>query len=455
MSDPSWAAHELASADLGDIRLNKRLFALVEALLAQPEASLPQACEQWAAAKAAYRFLSNPRVTPQAVRDAQHAAVIARARLERVVLLIQDSTQLDFSSQASLRGLGPLHGATQRGLHVHSGLVVSTCGLPLGIAWQQVWARDAKKRGQSQERKQRAQEDKESQKWLDGLTATAKALPNTVHYITIADREGDMYPLLAHERPANSDYVVRAAYNRCIGEEAHTLEAALAQAPVLGRVTLEVARRAGEEARQATLTLWAVSVTLQPSAQTKADYKPVRVQAVLSQEDTPPAGATPLRWLLLTTLPIATLEDAQQCVRYYAYRWLIERYHFVLKSGCRLERLQLETAARVQVALALYSVVAWRLLWLTHAARQHPERSSEALLQAHEWQALCCTMHKTSVPPEHAPSLRQAVRWIAQLGGFLARKGDGEPGVQTLWRGLRRLHDIAATWQLLYPPRCG
>ena len=169
----------------------------------------------------------------------------------------------------------------------------------------------------------------------------------------------------------------------------------------------------------------------------------------------PPDEATALRWLLLTSLPVVDFGSACDALRYYAYRWLIERYHFVLKSGCRLERLQLETASRLDVALALYNIVAWRLLWLTYLAREQPERSCEPMLQTYEWQALYATIHQTPHVPDPPPSLRQAVRWIAQLGGFLGRKGDGEPGVQTLWRGLQRLHDIAATWRLLHPPTCG
>jgi hypothetical protein len=149
-----------------------------------------------------------------------------------------------------------------------------------------------------------------------------------------------------------------------------------------------------------------------------------------------------------------------QVLRWYSYRWLIERYHYVLKSGCRLEQLQLETgdseallrsADRIQRALATYTIVAWRLLWITYLARYHPETPADTVLATHEWQALYCTIHKTPQPPLSPPSLNTCVRWIAQLGGFLARQGDGEPGVKTIWQGLRRLHDIAQTWLLVSP----
>jgi hypothetical protein len=165
----------------------------------------------------------------------------------------------------------------------------------------------------------------------------------------------------------------------------------------------------------------------------------------------PPPGVEPVNWLLLTTLVITCFEDLVQCLRWYSYRWLIERYHYVLKSGCRLEQLQLESADRIHRALATYTIVAWRLLWITYLARYHPDLPADTILETHEWQGLYCTIHHHPHPPDSPPNLRDAVRWIAQLGGFLARSHDGEPGVKTIWQGLRRLHDIAQTWLLLSP----
>lgn len=158
-----------------------------------------------------------------------------------------------------------------------------------------------------------------------------------------------------------------------------------------------------------------------------------------------------MSWLLLTTLPVSTYQEAMQCLQWYSYRWLIERYHFVLKSGCNLEKLQLEDGQRIHRALSTYSIVASRLLWLTYQARENPDASCVGVLEAHEWQSLYCTVHQTPIPPASPPTLQEAVRWIAQLGGFLGRTQDGEPGVKTLWRGLRRLTDIANTWKLLHP----
>jgi hypothetical protein len=179
--------------------------------------------------------------------------------------------------------------------------------------------------------------------------------------------------------------------------------------------------------------------------------EPVSLQVILAVEQNPLPGVKPVSWLLLTTLPVSCFEDVVQALRWYTYRWLIERYHYVLKSGCRLKQLPLETGERIQRALATYTIVAWRLLWITYLALYHSETPDDTVLATHKWQALYCTIHKMPQSPLSPPSLNICVRWITQLGGFLARKGDGELGVKTIWQGLRRLHDIAQTWLLVSP----
>ena len=155
--------------------------------------------------------------------------------------------------------------------------------------------------------------------------------------------------------------------------------------------------------------------------------------------------------MLLTTLPVATFEEALQCLTWYTYRWRIERYHFILKSGCQVEKLQLETRDRLMRALAVYSMVASRLLWLTYHARQTPDAPCTVALSDSEWKALYAATHKTTILPDCPPDLQTAVLWIARLGGFLARKGDGQPGVKVLWRGFRRLQDLTTMWEIFNP----
>ena len=354
------------------------------------------------------------------------------------------------TSQTRSKGLGHLDHPAANGLKVHSCLAVSEQGVPQGVIHQQVWARDPRTIGKKHKRRKLKTKDKESQRWLDTLSASQGAIPEDIQVITVADREADIYDLFALPRREGSHLLIRMSYNRRVKHEAKYLWEAVRQSPVLGEVTVEIGRRGDQPPRKATLTIKVASLSICPPSNRpdKASLPSIPVHMVLAEEDAPPPGVKPVCWLLLATFPVETFGDAIRCVRYYSYRWLIERYHFVLKSGCGLEKLQLETGERIHRALATYCVVAWRLLWLTYEARHAPDSPCDKVLETYQWQALYCYSHKTSVPPATPPSLHEAVVMIARLGGFLARKSDGEPGVKTIWRGLRRLHDIASTWKL-------
>lgn len=450
----SWAAEELRAVDLGDPRRNRRLIQLVEALAAHPAASLPEACPSWAATKAAYRFWDNPHISPAAIRAAHTRTTANALAAHDTVLVIQDTTELDFTAHPHTRGLGPLAHRYCRGLHVHSALVATDAGVPLGLIHQEVWARDPQGVGTRPHRRQRPTADKESQRWLTALAATQAALPEGLCAITIADREADIYDLFALPRPARSHLLIRAAHNRGVVEESQYLFAAVKAAAVAAEIAVTVGRKGEQPPREARLTVRFCSVMIRPPRHhpQRRQLAPIALQAVLAEEKTPPPGVKGVKWLLVTTLSVTTVEEAIGCVERYSQRWLIERYHLVLKSGCRLEELQLETAERLERALATYSIVAWRLLWLTYEARRDPMTPCDQVLEPAEWQALTARMQPTPQMPQVPPTLHQAVRWIAQLGGFLGRRGDGEPGVQTLWKGMRHLHDMATTWKLLTQP---
>jgi Transposase Tn5 dimerisation domain len=292
--------------------------------------------------------------------------------------------------------------------------------------------------------------DKEGQRWLDALAATEAALPAEQTVLTVADREADFYDLFAAPRRPGSHLLIRAKPRRRVRHVERLLGKAVRAGAAAGTIAVELRRGDDRPARRATLTIRFATLDIAPpSTHPRRKALPhLRLTAILAEEESPPGGQKPVRWWLLTTLPIATLADAERAVRWYALRWLVERYHYVLKSGCRIERLQLETAARLGRALATYAVVAWRLLWLTYEARRHPEAACEAVLPREQWQVLHRVVHKTDQAPASPPGLREAVRQIARLGGFLARRGDGEPGVKTIWRGLRRLEDLVTGWKL-------
>ncbi len=454
MPAAAWALAEVGAAQMGDSRRTRRLATLLGDLAARPGEGLPAACATPAATKAAYRFLASDAIVAEEILAAHRRATQERLVGERLVLALQDTTMLDFTAHAALTGTGPLAHPAQTGLLVHSVLATTTEGVPQGLLHQHLWARDPETTGLRHRRRQRPTAEKESQRWLDARLATRQAVPADIAVLTVADREADSYDLFALPRPPRTDLLIRATHNRRIGEETSYLWEAVRAAPVGDVATVAVGRRADREPREAYLTLrWTPVTLLPPRNRPQRDVlPPVPVVAILAEEPAPPVGEPPIRWLLLTTWRVASGEDALACVRWYACRWLIERYHYVLKSGCRVEALPLRTSDRLHRALALSTIVAWRLLWLTYLARVDPDVPWTTVLTTAEWQVLHAAIHPAAPLPPRPPPLGQAVRWIARLGGFLDRRGDGEPGVKVLWRGLRRLEDLTLGWHLATTP---
>ena len=454
----SWATEELKYAALPDKRLNQRLIKIVENLAQQPHASVPQASGDWANTKATYSFWKSKRIECEDIIEAHQKQAVQRASQEKIILAIQDTSDFNFTHHQGKtweKGFGMTCAQKYvRGLKVHSIMASTTQGVPLGILDQQIWTREPKKK-KKQQQNQKARPsilEKESKRWLRSLVTTELAIPSTTTVVTVTDREGDIYDLFALEREANSQLLVRAKHNRRINHELKFLQEAIAQTPASGQLSIVVPRKDEKPSRTASLTIRYASFTFPiPSHRSKSPtHEPITLTVISATEDNPAPGVTPIKWLLLTTLSVRNFEEAVCCIRWYTYRWLIERYHYALKSGCGIENLQLETAERIKKALATYTIVAWRLLWLTYQARQNPELSCDTVLETHEWQSLYCHFHGLPPPVSEPPSIKQAVIWIAQLGGFLARRHDGLPGVKTIWRGLQRLHDIASTWKLLH-----
>ena len=419
------------------------------AILAEhPGESVPQASGSASESQSIYRFWANERVKPEQILASHRPSVVTRVNQQAVVLAIQDTTDLDFSGLKQTSGLGFICQTNQQGIKVHSCFAVSGAGEPLGLLHQYTWSRQERS-GKRGERRKKATCDKESQRWLDTLTAAEQGIDGSVCVVHVGDREADIYDLFVQPRRSNSQLLIRAEHNRKVQHELDYLIPTIEHAPVLGQHTIELERNPERPARRATLTVRAMQVTIEVPRHHKQpkQCQPVTLNVLLVEEATPPAEGKPIRWLLLTTLPIDSFEQAWQCVVWYSLRWLIERFHFTLKSGCRIEQLQLETAERLLNALATYSIVAWRLMWLTYAARLSPDDSCETVLQRAEWKLLRRKFEPKN-RSQRPPSIRQAVRWIAQLGGFLARKGDGEPGLKTLWRGIGVLHHLLEGAQL-------
>lgn len=433
-----WAENELGFVELGDKRLTSRLVTLARSLARAPDMPLPQALPQWHDLKAAYRFFDNAKAVPEHILAGHIDATWSRSRAVPIVLAVQDTTYLNWEHHPATQGLGGLSDAG-RGVICHSTLAVTPERLPLGLLAQRNWVRDDDTFGALPSHKKRAIDDKESIKWLESVEALAvarEAAPQTT-FVSVGDREADVYELFAMERAAGVELLVRASWNRAVDSEQRYLWETVRAAPVLGTVEVSVPRRPQEPMRRCTLALRSMPITLKPPQARKRLGK-VEVWAILATEATPPKG-DPIEWLLLTTVPTSSVDDAIERVHWYTCRWTIEVWHRVLKTGCRIESRQLETVERLAVALTLYSIIAWRILYATMLARTDPDLPCTVVLAQDEWQALYCNIQRVPAPAATPPTLAQAVLWIARLGGFLARKGDGAPGPHVLWRGFQHL----------------
>lgn len=452
-----WAEDELGQADFGDLRLTKRLLTITRDFYARPQGSVPQACQSRAKTKAAYRFFENPETKMDKVLQSHYKATLGRVAQEETVLAVQDTTSLDYSTHPATERLGPIafsaHGLI--GLLVHDTMAFNVDGTPLGLLDVQCWARDFDDIGKKKRRHQVPIEQKESNKWLVSfrkLTQAQKRCPNTT-LVSVGDREADVYELfeLALREASGPKLLVRATQNRFLADDQGHLWQKVAQQPVSGIQEVRVPRRGKRPARIARLHVRFAQVTLKPPKR-KAKLPELPIWAVYAREVDHPVEVEPLEWMLLTTAEVATFEQAVERLQWYTMRWGIEVYHRTLKSGCKIEERQLGHADRIEACLAIDLVVAWRIFHLTKLGRETPDVPCTVFFEEAEWNALVAYIAQDPTPPEQPPSLREATRMVASLGGFLGRNSDGEPGTKSLWIGLQRLDDLTAMWKVMSAP---
>lgn len=432
MSTTGWAAEEFKGIDLGDRRLNRRAVLLAERLAQSPTASIPNACGGWAETAAAYRFLAQDELEWCDILAPHWQSSAERMRACEVVLCIQDTTELDFNGQ-TIAGLGPLSYEAQRGMYLHPTYAVTPSREPLGVLDAWMWAREAKETNGVRAGL------KESTRWTEGyerIAEQAAQMPAT-RLVYVADREADILALMVRARDLGhpADWLIRSQHNRAL-PDGEKLWDQITGTVSLGEIRFTQAARQNQKAREVHQQIWAQRVEL-PAAQGA-----VSATCIVARELQPPPGVKPVEWRLLSNREVADFEAAVQLIDWYRARWEIEMFFNVLKNGCRVEALQLASMERLERALALFMVVAWRIARLMRLGRTCPELDAALLFERDEWRAAFILNRKQ--PPETPPSLNEVVRLVAMLGGFLARKGDGEPGVKTIWLGLQRVMDFAA-----------
>lgn len=478
-----WVEEELSTSDFGDARLDRRFRAVLDGLSQKPSVSIPAALGGWSEIQAAYRFLANERVTAEKILQPHRESTLQRIAQEPIVLFVQDTTEINVTRpQEWMKGAGPLNDESRCGFYNHPLLAVTPTGIPLGVVHTNIWARDleefrkhqqAKKedRWAKARKKKRPIEEKESRRWLEGYREACKVaaeVPQTEPTV-ISDSESDIYEYF--EEAAKQDgtkkahWIVRACQDRNLSETEEggyaRLRAAVASAPELGTMEVDVRERAPSDAkdgkrnqprsaRRATMTVRATRVKLRAPQRPGGRPPDLEVNAVLVREKNPPPGEEPVEWLLLTDLPISTFEEVRQVIEYYCCRWQIEIYFKVLKSGCKIEERQFEDAERYRPCLALYMIIAWRVMYLMMLGRKCPEMSCEGILSEAEWKSVYAVVRHEPAP-QGPPTLGAMIPMIARLGGYIGRKHDSPPGPKAMWIGMQRMMDLAMGWNAFGP----
>ena len=471
-----WVREEMAAADLKDKRLNARLTQILSELANRPVASIPAACGGHAETVAAYRFFDNDKVTYQRVLQPHFDATRQRMAEQQVALLVEDTTELDLTRpQQQVVGAGPMDSVVSRGAYLHLMEAFTPDGTPLGAVAADIWTRDEAHfcQPQAEKRKRRKAlpiEEKESFRWLQGLRQARKVAQQLPHVqcIYVADSEADIYHLFAEprgERPV--DWVIRACQQRCVcdakGTSGKTIREKLLLSPVLFSKEITVrrrkaktacetrARRTTREGRATVVEVRAAVVTLHPPAQSDRPLPLVAVNVVMVHEVDVPEGEEPVEWILLTTLPIATVEEVRQIIQNYCVRWMIEVFFRTLKSGCRVEERLFEHIDRLLPCVAVYLIVTWRTLLMVRLGRSCPDLNCEAVFEPAEWKSVWMVIHRKA-PPRQPPKLVVILRLIGQLGGYINRPNRPDlPGPQTTWLGLQRARDLAWAWDTFGP----
>ena len=439
-----WAEQVATDANLPDERLQSRLTAILVDTLEHPSASIPQATGDAGQAKATYRFYANPRVTTESLHQAFAIETARRCLDHDAVLVVQDTTTLNVTGLHSIPELGPIDsGGLARGVHLHTGLAMTTSGQIIGILDQQYWARPQPGRP--------GPEEKESGKWINGIEASRAILYETAgdrpvpRLIHVMDREGDTYDVMMTVADAGDSAIIRCAQNRRIDDPLAKAHQAVRSQPALCREWIEVSRKAGVPTRYARVEVRSMRVTLVPDLEKYPHAWPMTWNLVEAWEPAPPAGTEPVHWLIWTLEPAATAVEALEVVRKYTCRWPIEEMHLTLKSGCKVEDLRLKTWDGLEKAVTVNAAVAARIVSLRDLAREAPEAPARQVLSEDEIEVLVLRFGKGMKPSEL--TVGQAVLWFGRLGGHLYRMGDVMPGVRTLWRGLHDLTLLVAGFQ--------
>jgi hypothetical protein len=456
----SWLEREVAGCQFQDVRHGKRFRTLLGQLSEQIGGSIPFACQDWAATKAAYRFLSNPRVDEGKILAVHFLCTrqrFAATAADSPVLMLHDTTEFSYQREnpeaiGVLKKMKTMYASkgqpgyhTTCGILMHSSLVVTTGGLPLGLAAIKFWTRDKFHGANALKRKINPTrvpiEQKESYRWLENVRQSTALLAEPGRVVHIGDRESDIYELFCTARDAGTHFLLRTCVDRLAGEGDHTVADEMQEAKVQGLHRVDVRNKKGDVS-QAVLELRYRRIRVLPPIGKQKLYPALTLTVLHASERDPPKGREPIVWKLVTDLPVRSRADAIEKLNWYAMRWKIETFHKILKSGFKAEEIKLRAAERIVNMVAILCLLGWRMFWMTMLNRAEPDPSPEIALTPTEIYLLDQLVPDPRRDSAVENRLSVYLTKLARLGGYLARAKDPPPGNTVMWRGLTRLTDI-------------
>jgi len=441
---------EFAGLDCNSSRLEKRFVRTMETLSKQPDKSIWFCSENRAEAKAIYRMLGNENLDREEVLRAHREATVRRMIQQGgTILAVQDTTSLNYNTHGKTEGIGYISDKTL-GVNIHSCLAATTDGLVLGLLDQMSYNRMQAKDGtrSHESKKTRALEEKESFRWVKSIETSNACLPETVKVLTVCDREGDMYELLDAAESGGHLFLIRAAQNRMTVDNIKILDA-IRKKRCAGRVETTIPRdsRRNLKERDSVLRIRYDNFEIKRPKilnKNKLLKDSIAVWVIHAKEENPPKGVEPAEWFLMTNEPVETAGTAYERVCYYTQRWKIEQFHYVLKSGCAVEKLQERSIDKTTLLVLMYSVIAVVVMNMTYTARIHPDEPCTVFFEEDEWRVLYCAANKTKKAPKKPCTIQEAIIYLGCLGGPKRAPSDGPPGVKTVWVGLSTLNTLLA-----------
>ncbi len=441
-----WAQLNFGTCQLGDKRRTKRLVQVAEQVGNNPSASLPNQIERWSDLKAAYQLFASDKVTFEGI--ARPHWELTKQSAKGRCLVIGDTTEFDFGKDREIKGIGPTGNGSGQGFLLHNALLVNAESAEIiGVAGQTIHYRKKKKSKKRENSARMLKRKRESQMWGTVIDQIGKP-QNEAEYVHVFDRGGDNFEVYCRLLKNDGQWVIRASkMNRYVlageSEERMPLKDCLSQLQTLGRYTLSLRARPGQAARDAQIEVRVGRIKIPRPHQVSPwvrslNQPPIAMNVIEVVEVNAPKGVTPIRWVLFTSLPVETFEDAWMVIGYYELRWLVEEYHKAIKTGCATESRQLKAASRLEAFVGLTSVIAIRLLQLKSIARTNPEVPAQRVVPRVWLQML--KLARRGLNRVHDLTVGQFYREVAKLGGFLGRKSDGEPGWITIWRGWEKLN---------------